>query len=118
MPLLFIKNTVTMAFIFSTNKLTELDNFTLQERQQILTLAASKLTAPEKFVLNILKLFMLVPPFLFMAQLEGMLIVFSLFSFLAIYFILLRPISLFFTRKYLTAAIKQFTKLTQNMNIQ
>ena len=100
-----------MAFIFSTNKLVELESYTLQERQQILTLAASKLTAPEKFVLNILKLIMLVPPFLFMAQLEGILFVISLFSFLAIYFILLRPVSLLFTRKYLNVAIKQFNNL-------
>jgi hypothetical protein len=100
-----------MAFIFSTNKLPELENFTLRQRQQILALAASKLTAPEKFALNILKLLMLVPPFLFLAQLEGILIVFSLFSGLAVYFILLRPISLLFTRKYLSAAIKQFNKL-------
>lgn len=111
MPLLFIKNTIQMAFIFSTNKLTELENFTLAQRQQILTLAATKLTAPEKLVLNILKLFMLVPPFLFLAQLEGIFFVVSLFGVLAIYFILLRPISLLFTRKYLTIAIKQFNKL-------
>ena len=100
-----------MAFIFSTNKLPELENFTLRQRQQILALAAKKLTAPEKFVLNILKLLMLVPPFLFLAQLEGILFVFSLFSVLAVYFILLRPISLLFTRKYLIATIKQFNKL-------
>jgi len=100
-----------MAFIFSTNKLPELENFTLMQRQQILALAAAKLTAPEKFVLNILKLFMLVPPFLFLAQLDGIFFVFSLFGVLAIYFILLRPISLIFTRKYLCAAIKQFNKL-------
>jgi len=101
-----------MAFIFSTNKLSELDNFTLAQRQQILALAANKLTAPEKFVLNILKLIMLVPPFLFMAQLEGVLFIVSIFSVLAVYFILLRPISLLFTRKYLDVAIKQFHKLT------
>jgi hypothetical protein len=100
-----------MAFIFSTNKLVELENYTLHQRQQILTLAASKLTAPEKFVLNILKLLMLVPPFLFMAQLEGIFFIISLFSFLAIYFILLRPVSLIFTRKYLKIAIKQFNNL-------
>jgi|GEM_PF-156698 len=113
MTLLFIKNTLTMAFIFSTNKLSELDNFSLQQRQQILSLAASKLTAPEKLVLNILKLIMLVPPFLFMAQLEPVFFVISLFSFLAVYFILLRPISLLFTRKYLNVAIKQFHQLAE-----
>lgn len=110
MPPLFIKNSQTMAFIFSTNKLSELENYTLQQRQQILMLAASKLTAPEKFVLNVLKLFMLVPPFLFMAQLEGLFFVVSLFGVLVVYFILLRPISLLFTRKYLDVAIKQFNK--------
>jgi hypothetical protein len=99
-----------MAFIFSTNKLTELENYTLAQRQQILALAAGKLTAPEKFVLNILKLFMLVPPFLFLAQLEGLFFFLSLFGVLAIYFILLRPVSLLFTRKYLTAAIKLFKR--------
>lgn len=101
-----------MAVIFSSNKLTELKNYSLTQRQQILALAASKLTAPEKFVLNVLKLFMLVPPFLFLAQLEGIFFIASLVSVLVIYFILLRPISLLFTRKYLTTAIKQFNKLT------
>jgi hypothetical protein len=113
MRLLFTKKQLLMAFIFSTKKLSELECFSLQERQQILTLAASKLTAPEKFVLNILKLIMLVPPFLFMAQLEGVLFVISIFSVLVIYFILLRPVSLIFTRKYLSTAIKQFNGLVQ-----
>ena len=106
-----------MAFIFSTNKIPELESYTLQQRQQILTLAASKLTAPEKFVLNIIKLIMLVPPFLFMAQLEAVFFVLSLFCVLAIYFILLRPISLVFTRKYLDAAVKQFNKLEKAVGI-
>ncbi|MFT6899963.1 MAG: hypothetical protein ACJAXS_000115 [Colwellia sp.] len=109
--LLLTKNTIPMAFIFSTNKLPELESYTLGQRQQILTLAAAKLTAPEKFILNILKLIMLVPPFMFMAQLEGLLFVISLFSFLAVYFILLRPVSLIFTRKHLSDAIKKYNKL-------
>jgi len=101
-----------MAFIFSTNKLPELEHFSLMQRQQILALAANKLTAPEKFILNILKLLMLVPPFLFLAQLEGILFFFSLFGVLAVYFIFLRPISLLFTQKHLSAAIKQFKNLS------
>ena len=113
MWILFIKQQILMAFIFSTNKLSELESYTLQQRQQILTLAASKLTAPEKFALNILKLIMLVPPFLFMAQLDGEFFVVSLFGVLVIYFILLRPISLLFTRKYLDNAIKQFNVLAK-----
>jgi hypothetical protein len=111
MPLLFIKYTIPMAFIFSTNKIPELESYSLQQRQQILSLAAHKLTAPEKFVLNILKLIMLVPPFLFLAQLDGIFFVVSLFGVLGVYFILLRPISLLFTRKYLSDAIKQYNKL-------
>jgi hypothetical protein len=114
MQVLFTKKQLLMAFIFSTNKLSELECFSLRERQQILTLAGSKLTAPEKFVLNILKLIMLVPPFLFMAQLEGVLFVVSIFSVLIIYFILLRPVSLIFTRKHLNSAIKQFNSLTKS----
>jgi hypothetical protein len=54
---------------------------------------------------------MLVPPFLFLAQLDGIFFIFSLFGVLAVYFILLRPISLLFTRKYLAAAIKQFNSI-------
>lgn len=111
MPLLFTIKAIKMAVIFSSNKLSELKNYTLTQRQQILALAANKLTAPEKFILNVLKLFMLVPPFLFLAQLEGIFFIASLMSVLIIYFILLRPVSLFFTRKYLSTAIKQFDKL-------
>ena len=117
MRLLFIKKQILMAFIFSTNKIPELESYTLQQRQQILTLAASRLTAPEKFVLNIIKLIMLVPPFLFMAQLEGVYFVLSLFFILALYFILLRPVSLVFTRKYLDVAIKQFNSLVKTEDV-
>jgi hypothetical protein len=99
-----------MTIYFSSNKIPELTPYNLQQRQTILALAQTKLTAPEKFLLNIIKLMLLIPPFLFIANLQGMAIVGSIIIVLLAYFIFLRPIMLHFTLRHLNNAIIQYKK--------
>ncbi len=102
-----------MAIYFSANKIPALHNFSLHQRQAILTLAQAKLSAPEKFILNIIKLSLLIPPFLFIASLQGVAVIISIVIILISYFLLLRPIMLFFSAKHLDKAIAQYQKSEQ-----
>jgi len=95
---------------FSSNKIPQLSQYNIQQRQVILALAQAKLSTPEKLILNIIKLMLLIPPFLFIANLQGFAIVISITIVLIAYFILLRPIMLHFTRKHLDLAISQYKK--------
>lgn len=102
-----------MAIYFSTDKIPALQTFSLHQRQAILTLAQARLSAPEKFVLNIIKLALLIPPFLFIANLQGLALLGSVVIVLVAYFLLLRPIMLFFAQKHLDKAIAQYQKSEQ-----
>ncbi len=84
--------------------------FNLQQRQAIIALAQAKLSPPEKLILNIIKLMLLIPPFLFIANLQGVAIAASIVVVLVAYFIILRPIMLHFTLKHLNSAINQYKK--------
>ena len=99
-----------MAIYFSSNKIPALHAFSLHQRQAILTLAQAKLSAPEKFILNIIKLFLLIPPFLFVANLQGFALIIAIIIVLIAYFVILRPIMLFFSYKHLDQAIRQYKK--------
>lgn len=102
-----------MTIYFSSNKIPALQSFSLHQRQAILTLAQAKLSAPEKFILNLIKLALLIPPFLFIANLQGFALLTSVGIILLSYFLLLRPIMLFFTEKHLDKAISQYQKSEQ-----
>ncbi|WP_085298091.1 DUF6170 family protein [Cognaticolwellia mytili] len=99
-----------MTIYFSSNKIPELIPYNLHQRQAILALAQAKLTAPEKLLLNIIKLILLIPPFLFIANLQGMAIVGSIIIVMLAYFTFLRPIMLHVTLKHLNSAINQYKK--------
>ena len=99
-----------MAIYFSSNKIPALQAFSLHQRQAILTLAQAKLSAPEKFILNIIKLLLLIPPFLFVANLQGFALIAAIIIVLIAYFIILRPIMFFFAHKHLDQAIRQYKK--------
>jgi hypothetical protein len=99
-----------MTIYFSSNKIPALHDFSLHQRQAILALAQAKLSAPEKFILNIIKLSLLIPPFLFIANLQGFALAASIALVLIAYFLLLRPIMLFFAQKHLDKAIAQYQK--------
>ena len=97
-----------MAFYFSSNNIPELAKYNLKQRQAILTIAAFKLTALEKFILNIIKLAMLVPMFLYLATFNGLAMIISITVVITGYFLLMRPITLMFSHKHLAYAINKF----------
>ena len=99
-----------MTIYFSSNKIPALHEFSLHQRQAILSLAQA---APEKFILNIIKLSLLIPPFLFIANLQGFALAASVAVVLIAYFALLRPIMLYFAQKHLDKAIAQYKKSEQ-----
>jgi hypothetical protein len=99
-----------MTIYFSSNKIPSLQAFSLHQRHAILTLAQAKLSAPEKFILNMIKLLLLIPPFFFIANLQGLALVAAIMLVLFAYFILLRPVMLFFSQKHLDKAIAQYEK--------
>jgi hypothetical protein len=99
-----------MTIYFSSNKIPSLHEFSLHQRQAILTLAQAKLSTPEKFILNMIKLSLLIPPFLFIANLQGFALASSVALVLMAYFLVLRPIMLFFSQKHLDKAIAQYQK--------
>ncbi len=97
-----------MTLYFSTKQFNELNSYSFAERQQIVALASAKIKPLGKFVLNLLKLCLLIPAFLMLANIESWLFVLPLGFVLIGYFILLRPLSLYFMHQYLTAAIAQY----------
>lgn len=91
-----------MSLYLSSKQLPELVQHSPRERQEILSKAQQKLTVPEKLVLNILKLFMLTPPFLFLARQEIIALTFALIGSFTLYFFVAKPLKLHFCRKYLS----------------
>lgn len=99
-----------MTIYFSSNKIPALAPFNLQQRQSILALAQAKLSTPQKLILNLIKLALLLPPFLFIANLQGIALMISIVVVLVAYFILLRPIMLAFSCKHLESALASYKK--------
>lgn len=98
-----------MKFLLSTNDIPALSEYSNQERQQILAIAQQLLTPFERFQLNLLKLFILVPAFFGLARLEGLAIAAVISAAIFAYLIIMRPISLTFCSRHLDKAIKKFT---------
>ena len=96
-----------MNIYFSSNKIPKLQNFSLKQRQAILALAMDKLTVPEKFIINVIKLMMLIPPFLFLANLQSAWFFISVIGVLFAYLFVMKPVSFAFADKYIEKAIKQ-----------
>jgi hypothetical protein len=95
-------------FYFSSHHIEQLNGYSFKEKQQLLNLAQSRLTAPEKFILNLLKLLLLIPPFWWLAQLNSWFMLLPVVFLLLVYFLLLRPLSLSFSARHLASAIKGF----------
>ena len=99
-----------MKIYFSSNQFSELQSFDFKQRQTIIEMAKNKLTAPAKLLLNILKLLILIPPFILLARIDSWLFFIPIALLLVGYFIILRPISLMFIKKHLSSAVVQFNK--------
>ena len=65
MPLLVF----SMRLIFTTRQFQQLHHLDLAQRQQVIQRATMRLTPPERFALNILKLFVYVPAFALLVKL-------------------------------------------------
>lgn len=87
--------------IFSTNQIEELKDHSIKERQEVMAKAMKKLTVPEKLILNIMKLALLTPPFIYLARQDWGTLIISLLGVSAAYFLIMRPTSLMFARKYI-----------------
>ena len=99
-----------MAYYTSSNSITELDSFSIREKQMILRLAMEKMTVPQKLIINLLKLVLLIPPFLYLANLNLGMLAISMIIVTAAYVFVMRPVSLSFAVSHLPAAIKQFER--------
>lgn len=94
--------------IFSSNQIERLSDYSLGDRHQILALAFALLTVPQKLVLNLMKLVLLIPPFIYLARQDWGLMLVATFIAVACYLGIMKPISLYFSSQHLDKAIKQF----------
>lgn len=97
--------------IFSSKNISQLDKYSMQDRQEILSIAGSKLSTPEKLILNIIKLCVLIPPFIMFARLEGLMLAMPIVLLIAAYLLIMRPSRLYFQKKHIAKAIIQFDKI-------
>lgn len=91
-----------MKLYFSTSKIPQLKNLALRERMEALQRAEGKMTVPEKTLLNILKLCVFVPVFVFIMRTtsDWTSLLWALAVF-ALYPLILKPIQYSITAKYL-----------------
>jgi len=99
-----------MTIYFSTAQIEKLQPYTIAERRMIIEMANNKLQAPEKLIINILKLLVLIPPFIVLARIDSWYLMLPVFALLVGYFLIMRPISFWFINKHLDGAIKQFDR--------
>ena len=91
-----------MQFYFSTRNIPGLSGLPLAERMHLLERAAKKLTVPEKTVLNILKLLVIVPAFTLLLRVaaDWTSLLWALLVFL-LYPIIVKPVQYSLSAKYL-----------------
>ncbi|WP_286265547.1 DUF6170 family protein [Thalassotalea atypica] len=96
--------------IFSSNQIEELKDYSIKERQEILALAMQKLTVPQKLMLNLIKLGLLIPPFIYLARQDWGMLVLTVIISLVAYLLVMKPASLSFCKAHIKQALKQFSK--------
>lgn len=89
-----------MNFFISSKKIPELKELTYKDKQKIIYLAQQKLTVPEKLLLNIIKLIILIPPFLFLARTHWLELIIALIFSTVCYLVIFKPISFIFLKKH------------------
>ncbi|MBL4910769.1 MAG: hypothetical protein JKX78_12255 [Alteromonadaceae bacterium] len=96
-----------MTLYFSSKNIPALQELTMQQRRETMQKAENKFTAPEKILLNLIKLSILVPMFLYMVWLDGwQLILPPVFAVIG-YFFVYRVIILALINKKLAKALSQ-----------
>lgn len=91
-----------MQFYFSTRNIPGLSGLPLADRMRLLERAAKKLTVPEKTVLNILKLLVIVPAFTLLLRVaaDWTSLLWALLVFM-LYPIIVKPVQYSLSAKYL-----------------
>lgn len=97
-----------MNFYLSSNHISELSEFSFKQRQIILFIAKGLYTPVEKLTINLIKLCLLAPAFLFLAQVDTTTFIAAMILFIVLYVLLMQPISLLFCKRHLPAALKKF----------
>ncbi|MEW6996867.1 DUF6170 family protein [Colwelliaceae bacterium BS250] len=98
-----------MKFYFSSKQFKQLQDYCFADRQSIIALATDKIKPVARITLNILKLAIIIPPFMMLANLNSWLFILPLGFVLVSYFIIVRPLSLFFIAKHIDQAIEEFS---------
>ncbi|REL30207.1 DUF6170 family protein [Thalassotalea euphylliae] len=90
-----------MKFYLSSKDIPALAQSSTNERNEKVYRAQQKLTVPEKFILSILKLMLLIPPFLFIARQDWGNTFFSLMICGLAFMLVFKPISFVFIERHL-----------------
>jgi len=99
-----------MTIYFSSKNIPSLYHFDLKQKKILLQAAEKKLNTPQKLILNIVKLGILVPMFLYIVWLTSWEIVFPVIFAMFAYIFMYRPLFLFFLQNHLTETIKAYNK--------
>lgn len=94
--------------VFFSSQLPELAAFKVRDRQQIIAIALSDLSAGKKVMLRIIKLLLLIPLFLVLAYIKGWLLLPFLLLAGLCYPLLTVPVEIMFAKPHLSKAIAQF----------
>jgi uncharacterized protein DUF6170 len=90
-----------MVIYFSSNNIPALKTLTLKQKRQAISAAEAKLSAPEKLIINLLKLLIIVPMFLYLTWLDGWQLALPVIAAMSAYFLLYRPVFLGVINKHL-----------------
>lgn len=94
---------------WNSRNIPELAGLNFRQRMQVLRHAADKLSTPYKLLLNLIKLVLLVPPFMMIARAESTLeFIGWVMLLLVLYPLITRPLTFYLVQPQLKAARRQF----------
>ncbi len=97
-----------MNLYFRSNQIPALANYNFKQRAYIISIALSLLSPPQKFILNVIKLFMLSTLFIAIARFEGWNMTLPLIGLVVFYPLITHPLSFHMANKNLDKAIKKY----------
>lgn len=97
-----------MPLYWSSRQIPALARYNARERTEILQLAMQKLRPPQKLVINLAKLLVLIPPFMLAARLANWTSVLVLLLTAVLYPLITRPLGLYLASQHLEKAIKRW----------
>lgn len=97
-----------MPFYLKSSQIPELKAYSFTERATIIQQALTRLTVPEKFVLNISKLIILAPIFVMIARFQEWWMLIPMLITGICYPLITNPIQLNLARRHLDAALKSW----------